>query len=355
MQADNQVQLSDTIYTVQYAKGFTVDLYSDYKVVTVRNPWDTTKILQKYILVDKSRDLPQNLPEGIVVRTPLSEVVAYSTIHSSTLAELHKENTIKGVCEPEYISVPYVQDGVKNGTILNLGQASNPNVEKIIEVDPEAIWATPIEGQSYGNISKSGIPILETPDYMEPTPLGRAEWIRLYSLFYNNEAYADSLFNKTVQNYLAIKEKVNSTSIRPTVFSDLMYRGVWYIPGGDSFISKMYEDAGARYVWSDDKRNSSSPYPFEQVLNDAGEAQFWLIKYNKPVDLTYQRLEKEYKPYSYFEVFKLRNIYECNTNYKKYYEDLPIHPDYILKDLASVFHPELFPDYRPKYYTKMKY
>ena len=357
-QADNNSNQNktDSVYTVKYAKGFTVDIYSDYKDVKVRDPWDTTQVLQRYILVDKDIELPNNLPDGTLIRTPLTNVVAYSTIHCATLNELGVLNTVTGVCEPSYIDIPYIQERIKKGTIADLGQASNPIVEKIIDLSPDAILATPIQGRTYGSVDKTGIPIVQTPDYMEGTPLGRAEWIRFYSLFFDKESYVDSLFNTTVKNYNLIKEKVASVDSRPTVFLDLMYQGTWYTSGGDSFISKMLQDAGATYVWQDDKKIISTPLPFEEVLEKAGEAQFWLIKYNKEKNLTYEGLEQEYKPYSYFEVFKDKNIYECNTNAGKtsYYEDLPIHPDYILEDMAYVFHPELFPNYTPKYYHKMK-
>lgn len=344
----------DTVYTVQYAKGFTVKKYADYKEVTVVDPWDSTKILQRYILVDKAKALPANLPKGTLIRTPLSSVVAYSTIHCATLNELGVLSTVKGVCEPSYIDIDYIQEGVKNGTIADLGQASNPIIEKIVDVDPEAILATPIQGRTYGSIDKAGIPVIETPDYMEPLPLGRAEWIRFYSLFFDNESQADSLFNITVNNYNTIKEKMVSVKEKPSVFIDLMYGNVWYISGGGSFISRMLSDAGANYVWSDNDKVASTPLAFEEILDKAGDAQFWLIKYNHPTDLTYTSLEKEYKPYSYFSAFKNRNIYGCNAAEKSYYEDLPIHPDYILHDFAYIFHPDLFPDYTPRYYSKIK-
>lgn len=349
-----QIPIEDNSYHVMYAKGFSVVFYENYKEVTVRDPWDPAKLLQRYILVDKNTDLPKDLPQGTLIRTPLTSVVVSSTIHSSTMNKIGVINTIKGVCEPEYIDIPYIQTGIKNGSIAGLGQASNPDIEKIIDLEPQAIWATPIEGQTYGSLSKAGIPIIETPDYMEPTPLGRAEWVRFYSLFFGNENYTDSLFNITVNNYNSIKEKVAGTTERPTVFLDKMYRGVWYTSGGNSFISKMLSDAGATYIWHDDGRSTSTPLPYEEVLEKAGDADYWLIKYNQASDMTYNMLEEDYKPYSYFKAFKERNIYECNTGKRTYYEDLPIYPDYILQDFAYIFHPGLFPDYTPRYYSKMK-
>lgn len=346
--------IPDSLYTVEYAKGFAVKVYSDYKEVIVRDPWDTAQVLQRYILVDKNRELPANLPEGILIRTPLTDIVAYSTIHCATLQEIGALQTVRGVCESSYIDISYIQEGLRKGTIADLGQAASPIIEKIVDLSPEAIWATPIQGRTYGSVDKTGVPIIETPDYMEPTPLGRAEWIRFYSLFFNNEAHVDSLFEKTVNHYNEIKEKVANVSEHPTVFLDLMYRGVWYTSGGDSFISKMLSDAGATYIWLDEKRVESKPLAFEQVLEKAGEAEYWLIKYNKEKTLTYKGLESEYKPYSYFGAFKNRKIYECNSGATSYYEDLPIHPDYILQDFAYVFHPELFPDYTPRYYNSME-
>lgn len=342
-----------TEYEVHYAKGFHVKKYDNYTTVSVRDPWDTTRTLQTYILVDKTKELPTDLPKGTIVKIPLNNVATYSTIHCSTLNELNAVDLIKGVCEPQYIKLANIQDGLKNGAIVDLGMASKPDTEKLIMLSPDAIFATPIQGWTYGSIEKTGIPILETTDYTESHPLGRAEWIRFYSLFIGKEHLADSLFAITESNYNAVKEAVAKTSIHPSVFTDLRYQGKWNMPGGKSFMANMLADAGASYTWSDDESGTYMPLAFESVLDKAGEADCWIIKYNWPEDMTYESLKKEYKPYSYFKAFKEKNIYGCNTAYSSYYEDLPIHPDYILKDMAYIFHPELFPGYTPKYYKKI--
>lgn len=340
-------------YTVYYAKGFSVKKYDSYTSVSVRDPWDTTRLLQTYILVDREKEIPANLPQGTVVKIPLQNIVTYSTIHCSTLNELGLEKIIKGVCEPEYIKLESIQQGVKNGTIENLGMASKPDVEKIVVLSPDAIFATPIQGWTYGNIEKTGIPILETIDYTESNPLGRAEWIRFYSLFTGTEQLADSLFAITEKNYNEVKAIASKATNRPSVLTDLRYQGKWNMPGGKSFMANMLADAGAIYPWADDISYTYMPLSFESVIDKAGDADIWIIKYNWPQNMTYQSLMKEYKPYSNFRSFKEKNIYGCNTAYSSYYEDLPIHPDYILKDMAYVFHPELFPDYKPRYYTKI--
>lgn len=340
-------------YTVKYAQGFSVTKSVDYTQIIVHDPWDTTKILQKYVLVDKSKQLPSKLPEGTLVRTPLSRVVAYTSVHCASLQELQSVDIIKGVCQPNYINLQSIKDGVANQSILDLGSEFTPNVERIIELNPEAILVAPVSGSSPGKIENLNIPIIQTPDYMEYTALGRGEWIRFYSLFIGKEALADSLFNVTEKNYNEIKTKIASVKERPVVLTDMMYQNVWYVPGGKSFIANMFHDAGASIPWNDNESNGSLNLSFEAVLDRAEKANIWLIKYNNPTDLTYQGLEKEKKGYSYFDAFKNKNVYGCNMGKITYYEDLPIHPDWILKDLAALFHPDLFSDYQLKYYKKI--
>jgi len=340
-------------YEVKYAKVFDVKKYEDYTLITVNDPWDSLRILQKYILVEKTKKLPENLPEGTLVRTPLKSAAVYSTIHCAILRELNSLSIIKAVCEPEYIDEQYVKDGIKNNTIVNLGLASNPDIEKLIMADPEAILASPIQGTPYGSIEKTGIPIIEIPDYMESTPLGRAEWVKFYSLFIGREDIADSLFLSVEKGYNNMKEKVAASSDRPTVFTDLKYGNAWYIAGGKSFIGNLLKDAGADYIWSDDASTGATPMNFETVLDKAGEADIWLIKYNQPNTMTYNSLEKEYKPYAYFKAFKDKNIYICNTGEMPYYETVVIHPERILENFAYIFHPELFEDYKPAFYKIM--
>lgn len=341
-------------YEVQYAQGFTVNKQAGYTQITVRNPWDTTKILQQYVLVDKSIDLPTNLPSGKIVRTPLAKIAVSSTIHCSSLEELNMLEIVKAVCEPEYIDIAMIKAGIADQSIVNLGLASNIDVEKTILLDPEVIFTSPIEGMSYGAIEKTGITLVETPDYMESSPLGRAEWLRFYSLFIGQESLADSLFEVTKKNYLEIKGIVAKATQKPSVLLDTKYGNMWYVAGGQSYMANMIKDAGGSYIWADESSTGSVPMSFEKVLNKGEKAQFWLMKYNSPQDLTYAGLKNEYKLYEHFAAFKNQNIYECNTKKHPYYEDLPIHPDWVLKDFASIFHPDLFADHQARYYHKMQ-
>jgi iron complex transport system substrate-binding protein len=342
---------ADSIY---YARGFQIETRAGYTLATVRNPWNNRLVLQRYIFVSKSDTLPKNLPEGVLIRTPLSRTVCFGSVQCGFLSEFGALQSLIGVCEPQYINIPYVRENVRNGKIADLGQAANPDLEKIMLIEPEALFTAPIENSGYGQTAKLKIPIIECVDYMEPAPLGRAEWIRFLALFFEKKEPADSLFRETVKRYNELVRLSANVENRPSVFAETVYSGIWYQPGGNSYIAQLFRDAGADYLWKEDTNTGSIALTFESVLEKAEKADFWLIKHNSSYDMTYRRLVQEYPNYALFDAYKKRNIYFCNTGKVSYYEDLPIHPDLILKDMVRIFHPDLLPDYELFYLEKLK-
>lgn len=340
--------------TIRYADGFTVQHFNDYTVVEVCDPWDKSRILQRYLLVDRELPVPRNLPKGTLVRTPIRNMVVYTSVHAAIIDQLQAADRIIGVCEPRYMDTPSVQEGVRTGKIADLGEATSPNIEKMIDIGAEVIIASPFQNSGYGPAEKLGIPIIEAADYMESLPLGRTEWVRFYGLLLDKEAMADSIFQVTEQNYLEMKKRVATVSHRPTVISEKKFGSSWYMPAGDSYIAHLYKDAGADYLFEDLAGSGSVPLAFEAVLDKALHADIWLIKYNQVAEMTYPELRTEYTPYENFDAFKKHRIYTCNTGKVPYYEEFPMHPDYLLKDLIWVFHPELLPDYTPRYYQQMQ-
>jgi iron complex transport system substrate-binding protein len=340
--------------SVFFAKGFQIEIHTGYTLATVRNPWNNRLVLQRYVLVSKTDTLPAILPEGVLIRTPLTRVVCYGSVQCGFLSEFDALHTLAGVCEPQYIHIPYVQENIQNGRIINLGQAANPDLEKIMLIEPEALFTAPIENSGYGQTAKLKIPFIECVDYMEPTPLGRAEWIRFLALFFEKKEIADSLFRETVNRYSELVRLSATADKHPSVFAETIYSGIWYQPGGNSYIAQLFRDAGADYLWKEDTNTGSIGLTFEAVLEKAEKADFWLMKRNDFQDMTYRNLVREYPNYALFDAYKKRNIYICHTGKVTYYEELPIHPDSILKDMVRVFHPELLPDYQLKYYQKME-
>lgn len=348
--AGNNLLTSDTI---RYAQGFIVHHFDGYTAVEVRDPWDSTRLLQRYLLVDRDRPVPENLPKGTVVQVPAQNVVVYTSVHAAIIDQLGETGRIIGVCEPRYMD-PAIREGLKAGRIADMGEATAPNVEMMIDKGAELVIVSPFQNSGYGPVEKLGIPIIEGADYMESLPLGRTEWIRFYGMLFGKEALADSIFRQTEKSYLDLKQLVTADMPHPTVISEKKFGASWFMPAGDSYIANMYADAGADYVFKELPGAGSTPLAFETVLDRAIHADMWLIKYNQSEDMTYGDLRAEYAPYENFDAFKNRRIYSCNTGLVPYYEEFPLHPDYLLKDLIWVFHPELLPGYSPRYYRKMQ-
>ncbi|MDO5569936.1 MAG: ABC transporter substrate-binding protein [Bacteroidales bacterium] len=339
---------------IKYAKGFTIEKFDDYIKVELRNPWDTLRTLQTYILVNNDSSMPGDIPSGTLIRVPIKSVVATASTQCATLDELGVIDRVKGVCEPRYIDIDYIKKGIIKGEISDLGEASAPDVEKLIELEPEGIMTSPFQNVGYGRMGKTGIPIIECADYMESSPLGRAEWIKLHGLLFGKERQADSIFNETEKLYNEIKEKTSHIANRPTLITEHKTGPSWYIAGGKSYIASLYKDAGAHYLWEDTEKAGSMPLSYEEVFEKGSEADFWLIKYNATMPLTYSALKDEIPLNAKFKAWKEKNIYTCNTGEVTYYEEMPLHPDRLLKDLAFIFHPELFPGYKPRYFFKME-
>ena len=246
----------------------------NYTVVTIHDPWNKGKTLHTYVLVPKSAPMPESLPKGTVIRTPVENALVYSSVHAQAIKELGKVSAVRGICDAEYYKIPEIVAGVKNGKISNAGSSMAPSLEKIIALKPEVIVLSPFHNGGYGAVANLGIPIMECADYMEETPLGRAEWIKLLGLLFGEKAKADSIFRHTQNEYQAIKDSVKNAVTHPKVITETLTSGVWFVPGGKSYMAKILTDAGATYPWADNNDTGSLQLDIAQVLDKASDADF---------------------------------------------------------------------------------
>ena len=339
---------------LRYARNLCIVRFPDYTLAVLRNPWDTAKTLRTYALVDRHLPLP-NLPEGAeAVRVPLERCMVYSSVHCSLFKELGALDRIAGICGLEYMNMPEIRLRCAEGRVADCGNSLSPDVEKIIDLHPDAILLSPFENSNgYGKIGKLGIPLVECADYMETSPLGRAEWMAFYGLLTGTCSRADSLFREVEAAYLRLKKLALQAESRPAVMSDLKYGATWYVSGGGSTTGKLFADAGARYVFDYLPNSGSVPMAFETVFDRGQLAEYWLVKYNQPEDKTYGTLAAEYAPYSRFRAFRERRIYGCNTCRIPFYEETPFRPDLLLEDMVKIFHPELSDNHQTRYFTRL--
>lgn len=334
-------QAGDTL-SLRYAENLTLVAYPGYTIATLRNPWDTLKTLNTYILVPSSEELPAHLPAGTVIRTPLSKSVVYSSVHCSLLNQLGAFSSIGGVCDLKYIKLPEIQEAYSQGSIADCGDGMHPDTEKIIDLHPDAILLSPFENSGgYGRVEKLNIPLIECADYMETSALGRAEWMRFYGLLFGVSSQADSLFAEVDSCYQHLKMRAMLSSVSLSIVSELKSGSAWYVPGGRSTIGKLFRDACGRYAFAEDTHSGSIPLSFETVFDKAGDSDVWIVKYNSERDMSYSDLQADYMGYTGFKAFKQRNIYGCNTAKVPFYEETPFRPDYLLADFIQILHPEI--------------
>ena len=361
-------EAGDTV-VFKYATQLNIVRHKDYTEVEVKNPWKEGKILHSYLLVPDSID-PQDISltshhsplTSTIVRTPLRRSVMFTTVHCAMLMSFGCEQSIAGVADLKYIKIPWIHEQVKAGRITDVGEGMSPVVEKIIDQRPDALFLSPFENSGgYGRLEEIGIPIIECAEYMEPSPLARAEWLRFYGMLFGCESRADSLFAVVDSSYCALKglasnHKAQSSKLKvqSTVLLDKVTGSVWYVPGGRSTIGQMIQDAGGNYPWADDDHSGSVSLPFEAVLEKAGEADVWLFRYSSDHDITPDELLSEHHGYGQFKAFRSGEIYGCDVERSLFYEESPFRPDWLLGDYIHILHPDI-PNLPPlRYYKKVK-
>ena len=349
-------EVGDTL-AFHYSSLLSIVEHDGYTVADISNPWKPGKRLHRYYLVPRESDIDihsSDFSDGTVVRTPIQRAAVFTTVHCALLTELELGSHIVAVADAKYIKVPYVQQQLKAGRIVDCGNGLNPVVEKIMDVKPDAILLSPFENSGgYGKTEEIGIPLIECAEYMETSPLARAEWMRFYGLLFGVGEKADQLFHQVDSCYTAYQQLAKRMGPGRSVLMDKIAGSVWYMPGGRSTIGEMLKDARARYPWADDEQSGSLSLPFETVLEKAGESDVWMLRYSSDHDLTYDELLSEYHGYSQLKAFRHREVYGCNVELSSFYEDTPFHPERLLSDFLQILHPDIIGLPPLRYYKKV--
>lgn len=311
-----------------------------YRIADIVNPWDTTQLLQRLILYPRGTTLPDDAPQGVRIATPLTRSVVGSSVHIGAIDELGAIQSVTAVADADYVRTPEVVEGLKSGRVTDVGSSMSPSLEAIVMSAPQAILFTPYQdGGADGVLARAGVPVVKCADWMESTPLGRAEWLLLIGELYGRRDKAEAIFDSVVARYSEIAGRAAKTTNRPKVVTETPINGVWYVPAGESYMARLLTDAGASYPWSDEPGAGSLPLTLEQVFDRASDADFWLVK-SYGSDLTLDQLRQTDKRFDRFRAVAHGGVYNCNTAVSPLYEEFPFHPDRLLNDYFLIFHPD---------------
>lgn len=350
---------------MKYAQLLTIVSHDEqgYTEVKVHNPWKEGTELHRYILVPKGKEGDATMAKlagqahgegkaaatlGVktdTVRTPLESNLVFTAPHCQLLTELGCQNAITGVCDKDYINIPDIKsraqaDAKVAHPIMDCGSSMQPDIERIIALHPEALLISPFENNGgYGKLDKLRIPIIETADYMETSPLGRAEWIKLYGLLLSSSK-ADSLFSAIEKEYLQLKAEAAKLPLGLSILTERKTGNVWYVPGGKSTMGILLRDAHAKYIFADDQHSGSLSMSPEQIIAKGNQIDAWALKYFGGNALTKNDLLAEYQGYQALKAFQTGTIYETDTSREPYFELTSFHPEILLREFIILSHPE---------------
>lgn len=382
---------------VKYGEKGTASLNNDaedaeyqYAEVNVANPWKAGTLLHRYILIPKGKEgdemvarLALQRTSGMgcttdTVRTPVERSAVFIAPHCQLMYELGCQQAIRGVCDLDYINIPDVKKraalsrntaarkassgNVSAGkasvgnSIVDCGSSMAPDIERIIALKPEAILLSPFENSGgYGKLDKLHVPIIEAADYMESSPLGRAEWMKFYGMLFKKdgnapktalaascEPKADSLFAKIEKEYLKLKAEAAGYQKGLSILTERKTGNVWYVPGGQSTIGILLKDANARYIFEDDQHSGSLAMSPEQILAKGKQVDVWAFKYFGGAPLSQAQLLQEYDGYKALAAFSRGNIYQVDTSTVPYFELTSFHPELLLREFIILAHGERF-------------
>ncbi len=347
-------QEPDSVYTPFYATGFSVSYDGDIKLVQVSDPWDSKKPGSCFIVGPEDTPDKFKTSDADFICYPVKNWSAFSSTQIVFAEKLGVLETLKSVAEPQYISNNEVQERLKAGKIRDVGLADAADLEVLLDAEPQFVFVSPFKDNRYGMIEEAGLTLINDAGYLEPSPLGRAEWFVFFSTFFNKEDTAIDLFKNIERRYISVKQEVDKTSKSPSVLTGTMFNGVWHIPAGDSYMAGLLDDAGAAYAYEDKPGTGSLSLDFETVFNDFRDCDYWVLTINHPGRFTKDDLVKKDERYSDFEAFKKNNVLFSNTGKSLFFERGIIEPDVILKDLAACFHPDLYPDHDFVYFQFLK-
>jgi len=299
---------------VNYAHGFKIEYFPNYKLITINDPWQGARNVQyRYVLADDITLLPE-MPEDItVINTPVSKVICLSTTHIAFIDALKMNHTIVGVSGVQFVFNLDIRKAINQNKVVDVGYDNNLNYELITSLKPDLVITYGIGSQVTGynqKMNELGIKTILNAEYLEEHPLGKLEWIKFIAAFYNLDDFANEYFNDIEVQYLELINLTQNVKSKPKVLIGLPYKDTWYIPGGNSYMAKLINDAGGEYIWKENESRESLPLDIERIFAVAQKANVWINTgsiNNKNEILTIDERFIRFEPYSKGKIFNRKS------------------------------------------------
>ncbi len=321
-------------------------------IADIRSPWDENAYLARLLLVPRDSAIPEEAASGrTVVRTPVERAAVFSAVHTSAMQELGTLRKLVAVADGNFFApCDSVRALLDRGAVIDAGSSQQPSQERLIAAQPELVLLSPMQGQQLPALPAS-MTTVPMADYLETSPIGRAEWLLLLGKLFGKYPEASGIFDKVVNDYCDLQVRAELAQGRPVVLVDTEYSGAWYVPAGESYMARMIRDAGATTPWSDSKGTGSLTLDMERVLAGAADADYWLVRtFGAQPTLSSVRAINPLN--ARIKAWREGNVYGCDTAARPLFNDTAFHPERVLADMLAIFHPETMEGYTLRYYSK---
>ena len=345
---------------IHHARGFNIAYFKDFKLVSIINPFGGKGDTLQYILQKKGTAMPAGYPRAQRIEIPVKSLAAMSSMHVGLLGFLDAEHVLTGLGSLQYVYSPKVIGLIKAGKIAEVGRDQGLNDEKVIEMRPGLVMTIGNPGgkmDHYRILKEAGIPVLINSEWVEQTPLARAEWVKLMAALLDKEELVNQKFTQIETEYERLSALAQKAATKPTVLSGLNTKDAWFLPGGNSYMARFFKDAGADYHWGATPGQGSLPLSFEAVYPFALTADYWL---NVGFDThdTRKSIIAQDTRYADFKAVRTARLYSYNRLVNEqgsndFFESGSVNPHTVLADMIRIFHPELLPDHQLVYYKQL--
>lgn len=346
------------LYVPEYASGFEIKGVDERKstLITIHNPWQGADNITTQLLIAREKESVPKEFDGQILNGDAQRLVVMSSTHIAMIDAVDAIDRVVGVSCIDYISNPFIQ--THRNSVGDVGYENNINYELLLSLEPDIVLLYGVNGANpmEGKLKELAIPYIYIGDYLEESPLGKAEWMIVVSEVMGKRKEAEKYFSDIPLRYNALKKMVSeSTSIRPSVMLNIPYGDSWFMPSVENYAVRLITDAGGRYIYSQNTGNSSVVIDTEEAYVLTSKADMWL---NTGRANTLEELRAACPKFTDTQCFRNGNVYNNTLRSNPaggndYYESAIVHPDIVLRDLIKVFHPELIED-NFVYYKQLK-
>ena len=329
----------ENVYTPRYAQGFSIerDKTSGELLLCVKNPWQGAENVFYYTPLNTEK--------------PIERVVAMSSSHTAMLEAMGCAERVVGISGCRFISSPTIIKAIEEGKIAEVGYDSAFDFERIKSLRADVVLLYGIAGEAKALTNKFDelqIPYIYIGDYLETSPLGKAEWIIALGYLCGCEEESKKFFDGVEARYNALCESVSSTT-RPKVMLNLPYRDTWFMPSNESYVVRLIEDANGEYILAENKEKFSTtslPISLEEALLLASRSDFWI---NLGQVNTLEELKSVAPRFVDVKAVREGHIYNNTKRTNSgggsdFWESGAVRPDVILNDLVQILHHEATTD-----------